>query len=441
MPVPSIKSGLFDNASSNNLANQHPETRAGARNKAIGMVAAQGARAIGTYFKKKEAEKTQALSMDIHRSLELQSGLDEATQATEQAKAILADPNATAQDKAQAQQMLSQSQQATQKNTKLLESLLNGKNGKDIAKAYDITFGEEGKDKSINDKNDSMHFQAMQAAMKQAKIDQAKMQQPQQQAQLNGGPPNMGAPAMPKATVDPGLSRLQQFQQGMPARMMANPAYGEAYKQYQDTVKNATATQKNVFDYVSKYQKDRTDIQKQQLHDQGLAAIHTADAESRRDIAKMQEEGRVKAAKIGAGAREFAAEEGLKAARIRADATLKVMGQIKESDMKARLAVTQIDNLNTAVGKAQATVGEKLKDLSNPKRDTKNDVNLKDQINALNTEIASSKQRISDLRMVADQDPEAAATMSILDSMDSDATSSEDDKDEDDADERERQPQ
>ena len=58
MPVP--KPTLFGGSSEKNVANQQPQTRAGARNKAIGQLAgmAEKDNAVGTYMKEKEAEKT-----------------------------------------------------------------------------------------------------------------------------------------------------------------------------------------------------------------------------------------------------------------------------------------------------------------------------------------------------------------------------------------------
>lgn len=282
MPVPSLKAGLFSGASVHNLDNQQPQTRAGARNKAIGQLAAQGAGFISTYFKRKEAEKQQALAMDIHRSLELQSGIDEASQIGSQAKTILADPNATPQAKQQAQAQLEQAQAVGQKNNKLLEALLNGKNGKDIAKAYDITFGEESKDRGINDKTQDLHYNAMQDAMKQAKLDQQK--------KLDGGPPKLGAPAQPNVQRMP---NLQQFESQLPSRMMANPAYDAALKQYNETAKQAAVVQKNAMDLVAKYHKDETTLTKEGMREESEAQIHRMDNNAKLAIAQTALKGQL----------------------------------------------------------------------------------------------------------------------------------------------------
>ena len=154
----------FQDASIHNLDSQHPTTRAGARNKAVGQIAAQAGNIIGNYFKKKEAEKTQQLAQDIHRSMELNEGIDQAKQALEQ------DPNNVA------------AKTQLQKNTTLLNGLLNGKNGKAIAKAYDITFGAAAQaEKEKNGK--APEKQAMTQAMKQVQQDQQQNRAQQFEAQ------------------------------------------------------------------------------------------------------------------------------------------------------------------------------------------------------------------------------------------------------------------
>lgn len=185
MPIP--KPSLFGGASVTNLQKKQPTTAAGARSKGIGLIAAQGAGVISSFFKKKEAEKTQALAIDIHKSLELQQGMDEA-------KAVLAqDPN-NAQAKA-----------TLQKNQTLMTALLSGKSGKDIAKAYDVTFGPEASSQSPDDKKKSMHHGAMQQALTQAQQD----------------------------------DRMKQFEAKMPERIQANPAYTTALSNYQKTQQEA----------------------------------------------------------------------------------------------------------------------------------------------------------------------------------------------------------
>src|SRR5882757_2697653 len=188
----------LQDASVHNLDNQHPVTRAGARNKAIGQIAAQAGNIVGNYIKKKEAEKTQNLAQDIHRSMELNQGIDEANQILQQ------DPNNSA---AKAQ---------LQKNQTLLKALLDGKNGPKIAKAYDITFGPSAKEEA--EKNAKKpEKQAMTAAMKQIQQDQAQSQE---------------------------KSRLEQFRGQLPSQMGPNPAYAAAQKNAADIAKQADTLMK-----------------------------------------------------------------------------------------------------------------------------------------------------------------------------------------------------
>lgn len=187
--MPVKKPGLFEDSSVHNLDKAQPQTRAGARNKAIGQIAAQAGGFVRQFMQKKEQQKTQALAQDINRSLELQKGIDEATQV------LQTDPN-------------NQAAKATlQKNQTLLGSLLNGKNGKDIAKAYDVTFGEGAKDASEKDKQ---HKAAMTDAMKQHQQDE----------------------------------KLQQFEGQQPGRMQVNPQYEAAQRNLAAVQKQADALTK-----------------------------------------------------------------------------------------------------------------------------------------------------------------------------------------------------
>jgi hypothetical protein len=255
MPVP--KPAIFGGASVNNLANKQPETRAGARSKGIGMIAGQAAHLVGTYFKKKEAEKTQALAIDLNKSLELNNGLDEAKAIMEQYKD---QPNSPEYKEAQA---------VTQKNNMLLTSLLNGKSGKDIAKAYGVTFGPEAQEMSPEKKKDSMHHNAMQQALTQFKNDIGKMfhHGPQTQSQPNQNPggqtptggmtlpnqPGFGPAGSPPAAGNPpAQSRADQFRAQQAARITINPAYTAAMEQYKTMAKTADETQKTVLGSLDK---------------------------------------------------------------------------------------------------------------------------------------------------------------------------------------------
>jgi hypothetical protein len=219
--APAPKVNFLANASVNNVANERPETREGARNKAIGQIAGQAGSLVGAYMKKQEQKKTQALAIDIHRSLELQQGLDEAKGVLQQ------DPN---NEEAKA---------ALQKNQTLMDALLSGKNGKEIAKSYGVTFGAEAKDMSPEKKKDSMHYQAMQQAMKQANQDKEAKNKAVAPGGTNpDGSPNMGAPARPNVSVRPD-TKLEQFESQLPARITANPAYQQAKANYDEAAKRA----------------------------------------------------------------------------------------------------------------------------------------------------------------------------------------------------------
>jgi hypothetical protein len=202
MPVP--KPLPFAGASVQNLAHVQPQTRAGQKSKGIGMIAAQAGNFVQQFMQKKQQEKTQALAQDVSRSLELQKGIDQAQQVLAQ------DPNNT------------QAKMTLQKNQALLGSLLNGKNGKEIAKAYDITFGD-GARKDHEDKVKDPAHQAMQQAMKQQQEEQ----------------------------------RLKEFEGQMPKQMGDNPAYAQRQAELNQEKKNLETMQKVYAPIINQQMKDQ----------------------------------------------------------------------------------------------------------------------------------------------------------------------------------------
>lgn len=356
IPVP--KPSLFGNASEKNVQNQQPQTRAGARNKAIGQIAGQAGSIVGAYMKKKENEKTQALAIDIHKSLELQQGMDEAKQVLSQ------DPN-NAQAKA-----------TLQKNQTLMTALLNGKSGKDIAKAYGVTFGPEAKDMSPDKQKDSMHHQAMQQAMKQA--DQDK--------------------------------RMKEFEAQTPSRMGANPAYQAAQAQYTQAAKTAEAATKVYTQFASKVYGEQSSTDRA-----------TAANTSRETVAAGRDKATVESAETRAKAEidteRLRAQTEIQKAGIAAKAHLdgiKIMKQSGDNEKAIKMSEDAWKATDSAITKVDSQIDDLNKKNSDPKieDDAKklNQARIKD-LGDYRKQLSQQKDQFY---MEMHSDPDAAAMYKLL---------------------------
>jgi hypothetical protein len=347
MPVPSVKAGLFSGASVHNLDSQKPVTRAGARNKAVGQIAAQAGGFVGAWVKKKEAEKTQALAQDLNRTLELQKGIDEAKQVMQQ------DPN-NAQAKA-----------TLQKNQALLGALLNGKNGKEIAKAYDVTYGPGAADAKANDK-DKIHKQAMTDAMRQHQQDE----------------------------------KLEQFEGQQPSSMSPNPIYDAAMKNLQ-TVQ--AAAQKANTTFATLYGKLATD-----------------DAANKRAAATDASRERMGAA---ADASREAVEKDRRAAeKYTADAHIQAVRELRNMADKSaaqKIAAGEINTYQVSIEKNNTLITGIDQKLNTPKVKQAPDSDgektaLRQEKAYLQNANKVAQDRIKDFQQTVDQDPYAAAVSELL---------------------------
>jgi hypothetical protein len=361
MPVP--KPSLFGNASEKNVANQQPQTRAGARNKAIGQIAGMAGSVVGAYMKKKEGEKTQALAIDIHKSLELQQGMDEAKQVLAQ------DPN-NAQAKA-----------TLQKNQTLMTALLNGKSGKDIAKAYGVTFGEEAKDMSPDKQKDSMHHQAMQQAMKQA--DQDK--------------------------------RMKEFEAQTPSRMQANPAYAAAQAQYKDTAKAANDALKVYTTMYDSIRKDQSADNRTQVEAQSRERVANIDDKSRRDVETARAKSAYDVERMRASAEiQRTREEGQN--RIKAIHELK---SVNDQPKAQKMAEDWLKNVNDNISKVDKQLTDLAAKQANPKlreAGESDDIiaaRIKD-LNKARTDLGTQKDQAA---MEMHSDPDAGAMYNLYDAL------------------------
>ena len=321
------------------LAGKQVATRAGQRAKTIGEIAALGAGIIGKYQEKKEAEKVQNLTMDINKTMDLHKGIQEATQVAEQAQAVLNDPNSTPQEKAQANQMLTQSKQTLTQNQNLLNAVLNGKNAKDIFKAYDVTFGPESKEMSPEDHKDSMHSKAMQASLKQQKEVAAKQAQTMQ-----GAPPNMGQPALPNVQR---MNNAQQFESHLPLRTGINPEYTSRLAQFNAALKAQDTAQKEFNTVGVQAEHDRTRLKEEGMKEEAAAQRTRMQVAERWEASKLSYAAalaRAAATRYNGWARIKAAQagEGIKAAT---DVYNQTIGQIKEVDGRIQQLMTEKQNL------------------------------------------------------------------------------------------------
>ena len=356
MPVPSLKAGLFSGASVQNLSNIHPQTRAGARAKGIGQIAGLAGNFVGNYFKKKEAEKTQALAQDLNRTLELQKGLDEAKQVLQQ------DPNNAA------------AKASVQKNTALLGSLLNGKNGKDIAKAYDVTFGPGAAE--ANDK-DKIHKQAMTDAMKQAQQDE----------------------------------KAKQFEAQQPDRMAPNSAYQAAManlKQVQEAAQKANATFATLTGKLAAAQAAnqravlQAQVRQQQIDTQRQNVLDNI--RSREEEGQKNRATRIQVASITAG-------EHLQAVR--------EVGDMADKRQAKLLADRNISTYQASIEKNNALITGIDEKLNVPKMRQAPDslgekAALKQQKADLQAENQIAEDRIQDFQQTVDSDPYADAVSALL---------------------------
>lgn len=362
--MPVAKNLPFQGASSKNVANEHPETRAGARNKAVGQIAGQAGALIGKYFKKKEDEKTQALAIDLHKSMELQQGMDEAKQVLAQ------DPN-NAQAKA-----------TLQKNQTLLTSLLNGKSGKDIAKAYGVTFGPEAQSMSPDKKKDSMHAQAMTQAMKQVQQDQ----------------------------------KLKDFEGQLPERVQANPAYQSALAQYQQVAKTAEVATKTYTQMASKVYGEQSSTARAEAKSASTERI----AAGRDDTAKTVAETRAKA--------EFETERlrsktDIEKADKQAAAHIqgiRILKQSGDNDKAQKMAQTAFTATDTMIKDQNKQIDDLTAKIANPgqRAPDESEALLKARIEDHKKAIQQLTQQKDLFLMEMHSDPDAAALTQLLGNMD-----------------------
>lgn len=348
MPTP--RQLPLQNASIHNLDNEHPTTRAGARNKAIGQIAAQTGQIVGNYFKKKEAEKTQQLSQDLHRTMELQQGIDEATQLLQQ------NPNDTS---AKAQ---------LQKNSALLGGMLAGKNGKAIAKAYDITFGPEAQ--AQKDKNGKkIEAKAMTGALKQ-------VQQDQQQ------------------------DRVKQFEDQQVQHSVPNP-------QHQQAQANLTAATKQFEDA----QKFLGPLIKSAMDNKAKAQV-----QEEKDMQAKRREASKEASAEYNSRLKIAGE--IKVESMRAATTLSA-ARLAHGDEGRKMAETVYKELSTTTNKLQDNIVKtraQIEDLD--KKGTTKDPALRKELEASLTEYSDNLKSIEDQKTAAwitmSGDPNGAFVQSVI---------------------------
>ncbi len=307
--LPKTAMNILGGASANNVARQQVYTREGARNKAIGQIAGAAGAFVSAIIKKKQAQETQALAQDIHRSMELQDGITQAQEIIAQTKGAT-DPQSVAMNK--------QAQQVLLKNSTLMKSLLAGKNGKKIGEAYDITFGPGANQKSAEEKSKSIPHQAAQMAMKQFKQDQAQGK---------------------------GESLYKQFEAQQPASIASNPAYAGA-------MANLKATQENAQRMATIYERTAADVNKTEVAEDATRerwAATQADNANKMNIAQMNERANalIEQTKLNQAA-EIARQRNattLKAAGIRANASLNQRGLVAGYQDTGR----QITNVNNHI--------------------------------------------------------------------------------------------
>jgi hypothetical protein len=357
--MPVQKQSPFPNASVTNLNSQVPQTRAGARNKAIGQIAAQGAQLVGNFVKQKQAQKTQALAQDVNRSLELTKGIDEANQVLAQ------DPN-NAQAKAQ-----------LQKNNALLGSLLNGKNGKDIAKAYDITFGPGAQD----EKNKNAHEKtAMTDAMKQAQQD----------------------------------DKLKQFQVQQPSHMDINPQKEAAAKNLEAVQKQAEALTKTYATMADTVYKEQGSNARTEAEIAGKQGVADTNAASRLNVQQQKDQDEFKLnqqkhtekmQEIGAqGAQRLAAVKAVKEAGDKSKAQKMAEDLVKATDGNISKEQSEVDKLTQELNKPENKQSE------NSHARTL----IQNQINEHQQTVKALQEQKDQAVLEMHSDPNAAAMYSLI---------------------------